>query len=209
MSEPSKYNPRDEHCLDQETKKSSSALEVVDPSNWPLSPPPYTPTAPQNDFYSAPGCSNLARDQRITIQPSSSSHTQQYGQVKQSTILVDPSELEGLLSGGQQGQLMVDPQQSERPVIHVFQVMPEERRPEKRNSYIAHMLFSCSVFLCCGISGWVCGLSGFILALCANNKSSNGKIKTASTMGKASIILSVIGAVIGGILMIIIISSRK
>jgi len=105
-----------------------------------------------------------------------------------------------LFSNGQPSSSVNNAQQPTHHVVNVLQVTPEEHQ-----RYSMHMLLSCFVFWCCGVSGWVFGLVAFVLAMCASDASYvRGKEKEASNMGKASLVLSIIGAVLGVILTIVI-----
>jgi len=201
------YLTSSEHAAGQ----SQSVLDETEPSSSrTLSPPPYSPTAPENDFDPAPGRNSQKYDQKTSGHPLSVPLMQQQRQIKQTTLVINPSELNRLLSGGQPCPSVGDPEQTELQVINI-QVMPEQQPPTivRSKSYVAHIVFSCSVIWCCGLFGVLFGLIAFLLALCANNNSGNGKVKKANSCGTASIILSVIGAVLGCIFLIVFIIKKE
>lgn len=98
-------------------------------------------------------------------------------------------------SAGQMQQVVVvGQQQQQQPQVVVGR--------RTYDSYTWHIILSCIVFWCCG---WVFGAIAFSLAVYANSYSASGHPEGARRLGKASIVVSVIGLVVGVVLITIFI----
>jgi len=167
------------------TVEASSASAPATP------PPPYVLTKPSWSQIRFPTASN-----RNQIQ----NDTQHEEQASASSSLRNPTAVEMMFASRPPARPEVNTTQPGRhDVINVVQMSPEQRE-----GYGTHMLFSCTVFWCCVISGWVFGLTAFILALCASDKSNErGKEREARNCARASITFSTLGVVFGIILTIL------
>jgi len=169
-----------------------------------LRPPAYETIASRNDFMSEPSYNELHNDPYIWTQSQCVPLMGQNQQVTESVVLVPLSVMDQLLSGGQLHSQQGTTQQSGHRVINEI-----HDAPSQRESYCVHMIFSCSIFWCCGISGWIFGFAAFILAVTASEKTANGKYRQAQKLGKACIICCIIGAFLGAILTTIVIVVNK
>jgi len=71
-----------------------------------------------------------------------------------------------------------------------------------KKTYIVHIVLSCCVFWCCFA---LFGLIAFVLALLANKHSAKGDIPQAEKMGKVSLGFSIVGIVLGIVVIILIV----
>jgi hypothetical protein len=73
-------------------------------------------------------------------------------------------------------------------------------------SMIGAIVLSCFVLWCCGC---LCGLIAFIIALVGQNKSSEGKTQSAIQLRNVSYGISVVGIVVGVILVAVMVMFQK
>jgi len=69
-------------------------------------------------------------------------------------------------------------------------------------SFLLHFILACSVTWCCGC---LVGIPAFVLALVASDKASSGFLADARAFGRVSLIVSIVGIVLGLISIIVII----
>jgi len=66
--------------------------------------------------------------------------------------------------------------------------------PHALRTFTGQFVYSCFVFWCCG---WLAGGIAFILAIVAGDKEQSGKREEATTYGRASYVVSIIGTLTG------------
>jgi uncharacterized membrane protein YidH (DUF202 family) len=77
-------------------------------------------------------------------------------------------------------------------VIAQSQIYAYQMQPERSFSF--HIVLSCLVIWLCG---WMCGLVAYGLAISAREEEKSGKRQEATRQGRASIVFSIIGILVG------------
>jgi len=96
---------------------------------------------------------------------------------------------------------------SDEPTVGTNKPTADDNQPTEiivRRSFCAQIALSCFAAWCCfvGLFG-VVGLVAFILAMVARCKEKSGKYQMAGKLAKASTVVSIVGIIVGFILLIV------